>query len=148
MAGHDPYILHGILIAHAEFIQTYNLLIHLVRQSPNLNMFLPRICQNLSQPVTSSPQNGPAMVLTVLSTIFNILQPDNDVRYHVFLAIISVVKSNGMYEALRPQLKNVDRWIAEWESDEAEQQKLFLEIAMVAEDAGETEYVLLYCHSE
>lgn len=46
-----------------------------------------------------------------------------------------------MYEILRPQLKNLDRWIAEWESDEEEQQKLFLEIANVAEEAGEDEYV-------
>ncbi len=105
-----------------------------------MNMFLPRICQNLSNPVTSSPMNGPAMVLTVLTTIFNILQYFNDVRYHVFLAIISVVKSHGLYEVLKPQLKNLDRWIVEWESDEDEQQKMFLEIAMAADDAGEAEY--------
>ena len=81
------------------------------------------------------------MALTILTTIFNILQADNDVRYHVFLAIISVVKANGIYDSLRPQLKHVDRWIAEWESDEEEQQKLFLEIAMVADDAGEAQSV-------
>lgn len=130
-----------MLISSIEFTQAYNLLVHLVRQSPNINMFLPRICQNLSNPITSSPMNGPGMALSILSTIFNILQPDNDTRYHVFLAILSVVRHNGMYEVLRPQLKNLDRWIAEWESDEEDQQKLFLEIANVAEEAGEDEYV-------
>ncbi|KAI9887030.1 MAG: hypothetical protein M1823_001174 [Watsoniomyces obsoletus] len=123
----------------AKFIQTYNLLIHLIRQSPNVNIFLPRICQSLSNPITTSPVNGPAMALTALTTIFNILQSDNDVRFHVFLAIISVVKSHGLYEVLKPQLKNLDRWIIEWDSDEEEQQKMFLEIAMAADDAGEAE---------
>ncbi|KAI9792061.1 MAG: hypothetical protein M1816_003043 [Peltula sp. TS41687] len=127
-----------------EFTQAYNLLVHLVRQSPNINMFLPRICANLSQPISSSPMNGAGMALSILSTIFNILQPDNDTRFHVFLAILSVVKNHGMYEVLRPQLKNLDRWIAEWESDEEDQQKLFLEIANVAEDAGEDEESYLY----
>jgi translation initiation factor 3 subunit M len=124
-----------------EFIAAYNLLVHLIRQSPNLNMFLPKVCTNLSQPISSSPQNGPGMSLAILTTIFNIMAPDNDTRYHVFLAILAVVKRNNLYESVRPQLKNIDRWIAEWESDEEEQRKLFLEIADVAEEAGEEEFV-------
>ncbi|KAI9842867.1 MAG: hypothetical protein M1838_002957, partial [Thelocarpon superellum] len=127
-----------------EFIAAYNLLVHLIRQSPNLNMFLPKVCANLSNPVTSSSANGPGMALAILTTIFNIMQADNDTRYHVFLAILSVVKRSGMYESLRPQLKNMNRWISEWESDEEEQRKLFLEIADVAEDAGEEEDSYLY----
>jgi translation initiation factor 3 subunit M len=79
------------------------------------------------------------MVLTVLTTIFNILPADSEYRYHVFLATLSVIKNYGLYDLLRPQLKKLDRWIDEWESDEEEQQKLFLEIAQVAEDAGESE---------
>ncbi|KAI9819048.1 MAG: hypothetical protein M1832_004090 [Thelocarpon impressellum] len=128
-----------------EFIAAYNLLVHLIRQSPNLNMFLPKVCNNLSNPVTSSTSsNGPGMALAILTTIFNVMQPDNDTRYHVFLAILSVVKRSGLYESLRPQLKNMDRWIGEWEADEDEQRKLFLEIADVAEEAGEEEESYLY----
>ena len=106
-------------------------------------MFLPKVCNNLSNPVTSSSSsaNGAGMALAMLTTIFNIMRPDNDTRYHVFLAILGVVKRNGLYESLRPQLKNMDRWIAEWESDEEEQRKLFLEVADVAEEAGEEEHV-------
>ena len=123
-----------------EFIAAYNLLVHLIRQSPNLNMFLPKVCSNVSSPITSSSSaNGPGMALAVLTTIFNVMQPDNDTRYHVFLAILSVVKRSGLFESLRPQLKNVDRWIAEWESDEEDQRKMFLEIADVADEAGEEE---------
>ena len=55
-----------------EFTAAYNLLIYLVLQSPSVNMFLPRICDNLSKPVTSSPLNGPGLALNILTTIFNL----------------------------------------------------------------------------
>ncbi|KAI4167024.1 MAG: hypothetical protein LQ343_007549 [Gyalolechia ehrenbergii] len=127
-----------------EFIAAYNLLVHLVRQSPNLNIFLPKICQNLSAPVSSSPTNGPGLALSVLTTIFNILPQDNDVRYHVFLAILRVIRSSGSFELLRPQLKNLDDWITQWETDEEDQRKLYLTIAEVAEEASEEEQSYLY----
>ncbi|KAI9795897.1 MAG: hypothetical protein M1833_006624 [Piccolia ochrophora] len=127
-----------------EFIAAYNLLVHLVRQSPNVNMFLPKVCNNLSNPIVSSPNNGPSMALSVLTTIFNILSADNDTRFHIFLAILSVVKTNALYDSLRPQLKSLDQWIADWESDEEEQRKLFLEIADVALESGEDEESYLY----
>ncbi|KAI4129976.1 MAG: hypothetical protein LQ338_001982 [Usnochroma carphineum] len=127
-----------------EFIAAYNLLIHLVRQSPNTNIYLPRICQNLSNPITSSPANGPGLALSVLTTIFNILPQDNDVRYHVFLAILRVIRSSSSFELLRPQLKNIDTWIAQWETDEEDQRKLYLTIAEVAEEASEEEQSYLY----
>ncbi|CAL8579735.1 hypothetical protein XPA_005468 [Xanthoria parietina] len=127
-----------------EFIAAYNLLVHLVRQSSNPNMFLPKICQNLSAPITSSKSNGPGLALSVLTTIFNILPQDNDVRYHVFLAILRVVRASGSFELLRPQLKNLDSWILQWETDEEDQRKLYLSIADVAEEAGEEEQTYLY----
>ncbi|KAL9603349.1 MAG: hypothetical protein Q9219_001211 [cf. Caloplaca sp. 3 TL-2023] len=127
-----------------EFIAAYNLLVHLVRQSPNPDKFLPKICQNLSAPVTSSPSNGPGLALSVLTTIFNILNQDNDVRYHVFLAILRVIRSSGSFELLRPQLKNLDDWIVQWETDEEDQRSLYLTIAEVAEEAAEEEQSYLY----
>ncbi|KAI9818218.1 MAG: hypothetical protein M1827_000843 [Pycnora praestabilis] len=127
-----------------EFIAAYNLLIHLIRQSPDLNMFLPKVVQNLAQPITSSPANGPGLALSVLTTIFNILQPDNETRYHVFLAILRVVKSSNSFDQLKPQLKNLDNWLVQWEIDEEDQRKLLLGIADVAEDAGEDEQSYLY----
>ncbi|KAI4161835.1 MAG: hypothetical protein LQ342_004526 [Letrouitia transgressa] len=127
-----------------EFIAAYNLLIHLIRQSPNHDKFLPKICQNLSAPIASSPNNGPGLALSVLSTIFNILPSDNDIRYHVFLAVLRVVRGSGSFETLRPQLKNLDSWISQWETDEEDQRKLYLNIAEVASDAGEEEQSYLY----
>ena len=61
-----------------------------MRQSPKLDDYLPKLCQNLSSPIKSSPQNGPGLALSILTTIFNILAPDNDNRYHVFLAILRI----------------------------------------------------------
>lgn len=122
-----------------EFTAAYNLLVYLIIQSPNVNMFLPKVCDNLSRPITSSPINGSGLALSVLTTIFNLLQPDNEVRYNVFHAILSLVKKTGLFEMLRPQLKKLDTWIEQWESDEEDQRKLFVQIADVAEDASENE---------
>ncbi|KAK0516150.1 hypothetical protein JMJ35_000753 [Cladonia borealis] len=127
-----------------EFIAAYNLLVHLVRQSTNLNKFLPRICQNLSNPIKSSPNNGAGLALSILTTIFNILPPTSEVRYHVFLAVLRVVRTSSTFDLLRPQLKNLDAWLAAWETDEEDQRKLFLEISHVAADAGEDTESYLY----
>ncbi|MCJ1386612.1 hypothetical protein MMC17_009738 [Xylographa soralifera] len=127
-----------------EFIAAYNLLVHLVRQSPNLDKFLPKICQNLSAPITSSPSNGPGLALSVLTTIFNILPVDNDTRYHVFMAILRVVRGSSSFDALKSQLKNMDSWVEQWETDEEDQRKLYLSIAEVAEEASEDEQAYLY----
>ncbi|TVY93643.1 Eukaryotic translation initiation factor 3 subunit M [Lachnellula willkommii] len=120
-----------------EFTAAYNLLVYLVMQSPNVNMFLPRMCEHLSKPITSAPLNGSGLALNVLTTIFNLLQPDNDVRWNVFSAILRLVKNSGNFEVLRPQLKKLDQWIEEWELDEEDQRKLYGQLADVAEDAGE-----------
>lgn len=124
-----------------EFTAAYNLLVYLVLQSPNVNMFLPRICENLSKPITSSPLNGPGLALNILTTIFNLLSPDNEVRFNVFQAIVRLVKTSGLFETLKPQLQKLDSWLEEWEVDEEDQRKLFAQIADVAEDAGEEECV-------
>jgi translation initiation factor 3 subunit M len=120
-----------------EFTAAYNLLIYLIIQSPNVNMFLPKVCENLSRPITSSPVNGTGLALSVLTTLFNLLQPDNEVRYNVFQTILRLVKTSGLFEMLRPQLKRLDTWIEQWDVDEEDQRKLFSQIADVAEDAGE-----------
>jgi translation initiation factor 3 subunit M len=122
-----------------EFTAAYNLLVYLVIQSPSVNIFLPRICDNLSKPITSSPVNGPGLALSALTTIFNLLQPDNEVRFNVFQAVLRLIKNSGQFELLKPQFKKLDNWIVEWEVDEEDQRKLFVQIAEVADDAGEEE---------
>ncbi|KAK3044822.1 hypothetical protein LTS18_000259, partial [Coniosporium uncinatum] len=122
-----------------ELIAAYNLLIHVSQQSSNINMFLARICTNLSKPITSSPTNGAGLALSILSTVFNIIPSDNEARLHVLMAILTVIRTSKNFETLKPQLKNLDAWLASWDTDEEDQRKLYLAIADAAQDAGESE---------
>ncbi|KAF2474842.1 PCI-domain-containing protein [Lindgomyces ingoldianus] len=127
-----------------EFIAAYNLLIHLVRQSPNVGMFLPRICNHLTAPITSSPANGGGLALSILSTVFNTLPASNDMRYHVLLTIVRVIRTTSNFETLRPQLKEIDQWLETWEMDEEESRKLYMAVSDAAADAGEDEQAYIY----
>ena len=80
----------------------------------------------------------------MLSTIFNILQPDNDARYHVLFAILQVIRNSSSFEVVKPQLKHLDAWLEQWEMEEEERRKLFLAIADTAQDAGEAEEAYQY----
>lgn len=123
-----------------EFTAAYNLLIYLLLQSPNANIYLQEVCKNLSRPITSSPQNGPGLALGVLSNLFNLLPIDNEYRSNVFRAILSLVRQSGSYDVLKPQLEGkLDLWLSEWDFDEEKKRRVFCEIADVAEEAGETE---------
>lgn len=107
-------------------------------------MFLPKICQNLSAPISSSPQNGGGLALSILSTIFNTTTANSEVRYHVLLSILRVIRATSNFETLRPQLKQLDSWLETWETDEDDARKLYLAISDVATDAGEDEQAYTY----
>ena len=104
-------------------------------------MFLPKVCQCLSNPITSAPVHGPGLALSILTTIFNILEPESETRYRVFQSMLKVIRANGLFETLQPQLKSLDSWLQEWETDEEDSRILFVEIADIAEEAGELEFV-------
>ncbi|PGH00837.1 eukaryotic translation initiation factor 3 subunit M [Helicocarpus griseus UAMH5409] len=123
-----------------EITAAYNLLIHLIRQSSSVDMFLPRICGYLAKPFTSSPQHGSSLALTILSTIFNTLAPQDTGRYHVFLAILAVIRSASpsAFSALKPQLDTqLPTWLSSWDLDEEDLQRLHLAISDVASDSGD-----------
>lgn len=112
-------------------------------------MFLARICSYLSeQPITSSTQFGPALALTTLTTIFNILPNDSSSRYHVFLAILKVIRStsnNAAFDALTPQLDiNVPRWVVAWNLDDEDTRSLHVAIADVAAASGNNDMSYKY----
>lgn len=127
-----------------ELQAAYHLLIHLINQAPEPDRYLAMVCKHLTQPITSSPQNGTGIALGILGTIFNTVDPDDDVRYHVLLAIIDVIKRSRNYETIRPQLKNLDEWLEEWEMDPAEQRRLFLAVSDAASAGNEPEQAYLY----
>lgn len=133
-------MLYGTCV---EFIPSYNLLIHLVRPSPLLPELLPIILNNLSTPPSSSPNNGPALVLSILTTIFNVLLPTSNLRSTVFQNILKIISTHGLYEVLSPQLKNLDRWFAEWSSSDVEIRSILITVANIAEEASDDECVCL-----
>jgi translation initiation factor 3 subunit M len=112
-------------------------------------MFLARICSYLSdQPITSSAQFGPSLALTTLTTIFNILPNDSSSRYHVFLAILKVIRStsnNAAFDALTPQLNtNVPKWVVAWNLDDEDVRSLHIAIADVAAASGNNDMSFKY----
>ncbi|KAJ9200576.1 hypothetical protein DTO166G4_1719 [Paecilomyces variotii] len=131
-----------------EIISAYNLLVHLSHQAEKPDMFLSRICTYLAKPIASSPQQGPSIALSILCTIFNTLAPNDSSRYHVFLAIVAVIRQSGSsyaFEAFKPQLTaQLPGWIAAWELDEEDAQKVHLAVADAATAAGDNE--LAYTH--
>jgi translation initiation factor 3 subunit M len=128
----------------SEFVAAYNLVVHLVHQSGSADIFLPKLCQNLSAPITSSPNNGTGLALNVLSTIFNTLSPDQDSRYHVLLAILKIVRNNSTFDQLTPQLAHLDSWLETWDMDDADARKLYLAVSDVATEASEDKQAYEY----
>lgn len=126
-------------VPEKEFTAAYNLLIHLVLQSKDPKKYLPAICQNLLKPITTSPTHGFTLASNALSTIFNLLEQTNPLRYNVFLQIVRFIKQHGQFDLLKPRLKNLDLWLEEWDTDEEQQRKLFVDIAEVASEAGDEE---------
>ena len=129
-----------------EFTSAYNLLVYLVLQSENVDKLLPRVADNLTKPITSSPVNGPGLALNALSNIFNLLQPDNRLRYNVFGAIMRFVKQNGFFDNIKRYLPNLDVWFQQWETSVEDQRKLYELIADAAHESGDEkasyEYIL------
>lgn len=127
-----------------ELQAAYNLLIHLIAQAPEPEKYLPPVCRNLSAPITSSPHNGTGIALGILGTIFNAVPADDDTRYFVLLTIVDVIRNSGNFETLRPQLRNLDSWMQEWELEGEQKRKLFLAISDAASATNEADENYLY----
>jgi translation initiation factor 3 subunit M len=118
-------------------------LVHLVHQSSDADVFLPRICTYLAKPITTSPQFGASLAISILSTIFNTLSATDSSRFHVLLAIVAVIRQSGSglaFEALKPQLSSqLPTWLASWELDSDDTRKLHIAIAEASTAAGDEE---------
>lgn len=116
---------------------------HLVHQASNPDMFLSRICTYLAKPITTSPQFGPTLAISILTTIFNTLTPSDSSRFHVLLAIVAVIRQSGSsyaFEALKPQLTaQLPTWLSAWELDDEDARKLHLAVAEAAQASGDLE---------
>lgn len=72
------------------------------------------------------------------------MSPDDESRYHVFQSVLEVVKESNNFDILRSQLNNIDRWIAEWETESDDQRKLYLAVSDVAKEDGEEDEAYEY----
>lgn len=126
-------------VPEKEFTAAYNLLIHLVLQAKEPKKFLPAVCNNLLKPITSSPQHGFTLASGALSTIFNLLDIKNPLRYNVFMQIVRFLRQHGQFELLKPRLKNLELWFEEWDTDEDAQRKLYVDVSEAAAESGDDE---------
>ena len=133
----------GRWLIQVEITPAYNLLIHLVHQASDVDMFLSRICSYLAKPISSSPQYGPSLAISILSTVFNTLTTSDTSRFHVLLALIAVIRQSSSiytFEALKPQLTTqLPVWLATWDLTADDVQKLHLAVADAAQAAGDSE---------
>jgi translation initiation factor 3 subunit M len=134
-----------------EFAAAYNLLISLTNQASESmkDNFFFRLCSYLSEnTITSSPVYGPSLALQTLSTIFNVLPHDSEVRYHAFLATLKVIKqvnNTQAFDALIPQLEtNIPLWLQSWDLDEEETRTLYTTVADLAKETGKPDLEYTY----
>ena len=128
-------------VPEKEYTAASNLMIHLVLQAQDPKKYLPALCANFSKPIMNSPVHGPGLSLNALATVFNLLETSDPVRARVFMEILKFLKTHAMFDNLRPYLDKLPAWIDEWETGEDYQRKLYEEVAEVAVEAGEEEYV-------
>lgn len=126
-------------VPEKEFTAASNLMVHLVLQSEEPKKHLPALCSAFSKPIASSPVNGVGLSLNALSTVFNLIAPENPIRFNVFMAILRFLKSHAMYDAVQPYLKHLPSWFEEWATGEEFQRQMYEEIAEVAKEAGKEE---------
>lgn len=125
----------------SEFSAAYNLLINLCLQSPAQEQFFARLCQYLSeQPIAPASSFSSTLAISTLTTIFNVLPLSSEARYHVFLAILKVIRATNSaqaLEALAPQLEqNIPNWLSAWQLDDEDAQTLYTAVADAAQAQG------------
>jgi translation initiation factor 3 subunit M len=126
-------------VPEKDFTGAYNLLVHLVLQSKDPKKYLPVVCGNLLKPITSSPTHGFTLAANALSTVFNLLEPDNALRYNVMLQIARFIRQHNQFDVLKPRLKNLEDWFAAWDTDEEDQRRLYVEVSDAAAEGGDDE---------
>ncbi|KAK1782051.1 hypothetical protein QBC45DRAFT_448732 [Copromyces sp. CBS 386.78] len=136
------HILNGA--PEKDFTPAYNLLIHLVLQSEEPKKYLPSLCGNLLKPITGSPTHGFTLASNALTTMFNLLDKSNPLRFNVFMQIVRFIRQNSQFDLLKPRLKNVEGWLNEWKSDSESQRKLYVEVSDAANDGGDQEESYFY----
>ena len=72
------------------------------------------------------------------------LPQDSSSRYHVFLALLKVIRNGSSFEVLRPQLRSLETWLQQWDINDDAQKTLYLTVSDIADEAGEREQAYYY----
>lgn len=126
-------------VPEKDFTGAYNLLVHLVLQSKDPKKYLPVVCGNLLKPITSSPTHGFTLAANALSTVFNLLEQDNPLRYNVLLQITRFIRQHNQFDVLKPRLNSLEDWFATWDTDEEDQRRLYVDVSDAAAESGDDE---------
>lgn len=126
-------------VPEKEYTAASNLMIHLVLQSSDPKKHLPALCNVFSKPLAGSPVHGAGLALNALTTVFNLLDPEDPIRARVFMEILKFLRAYGMFEALRQYVDKLPEWMESWGTGEDFQRKLYEEMAEAALEAGEEE---------
>jgi translation initiation factor 3 subunit M len=133
-------------IPEKEYTAASNLMTYLVLHSQDPKKYLQTLCGTFSKPLTNAPVNGVGLSLNALTTVFNLLPPDSQVRFRVFMEILKFLKQHTLWESLRPYLPYVSQWADTWNIGEEFERKLYEEISDVAAEAGQEEYATAPLH--
>ena len=80
-----------------------------------------------------------SLMVSVLTTIFNTLDPDDGIRYPVFSSILDIVARSGSFDSLQPHLKHLEGWFSLWKVNASQQRKMYQKVSGLANDAGENQ---------
>ena len=107
-------------------------------------MYFRKILEHISAPITTSQNHGAGIQLACLSTLFNTVNADDVVRFYILEQIVKVIRSSNNFESIKPQLKNLDSWLEEWDMDEDKERQLFLELSAAAYEASDQDVAYSY----
>ena len=118
-----------------EFEPSYNLFIHLTQPK-----HIDTILENIKSP--PSFPSGPAAVHSVLTTLFNVSEPQY--RLKIFRSMLDLCQKYKLHDAILPKIRQVPTWIKEWQATPEDTRALYVQIADLCEsiDQRSTEYLI------
>lgn len=78
---------------------------------------------------STSQTNKTYLKTRILITLFNIISPDNALRYVVFNAVLDVVAASNDISLIKTQLAHIEQWIIQWKLSDDEKAILYKKLS-------------------